>query len=90
VHRIGRGGQNAAHSGAGVEAVGAPERWELIPLAGLGAPPESIRAVACRAYLGKHLRTMAEIGGTRRRLILNVPAPTSFAPSGMPVDSHRT
>src|SRR4029077_11795344 len=42
VHRIGRGGQKAAHPSASVVAVGTPKRWKQISGAGLGALPRSI------------------------------------------------
>src|SRR6516164_2774315 len=66
VHRISRGGQKPAHSGAVVVAVGTPERRELISGAGLGALPQTIRAVACGAYLRKNLRAATGIGSARR------------------------
>src|SRR6516164_7017582 len=62
VHRISRGSQKAAHSGAVVVAVGTPERRKLISRAGLGALPQAIRAMACGAYLRKNLRAATGIG----------------------------
>ena len=54
-----------------------------------GPLSESIRTVTCRADSGIALRATARIGGARGSVIRNVPEPTSFAPSGMPVDSAK-